>query len=140
MFLLTISYCFSVRYPGGSSLWCRHWGWGTWCATILLLLREKLSFIYIWFYFWFVRSLLIVGHHASGVFVKSVSLPLLPILEWFFYPLFRHKCSVISQVLSRGNHSICSCIYVVALGGYEFSTFLYHNFQMPPSFLYSLFL
>lgn len=71
----------------------------------------------------FVRSLPIVGCFTrGGIFSKNVSLPLLPVLMWSFYP-FSWRCSVSFQVCFRGNFSVCSCRFGVSVERDEFRIF-----------------
>lgn len=75
-----------------------------------------------------------VCHQAGGgVFGDSISLSLLPILMCFFYLLFWGRCSASSQILFRGNLSICSYIFIVFMGGGKLRLFLSHHLKPPPN-------
>lgn len=51
------------------------------------------------------------------VFGKTVSLPLLPVLVWSFYPLLWRSCLASFQVFFRGNWFVCSCRFGVSMKG-----------------------
>lgn len=57
-----------------------------------------------------------------------MSLPLLPVLVWFFYLFLWSRGSGCPQVLLRRNCSICSCIFVMSVGGGELRIFLKPSF------------
>lgn len=98
-----------------------------------LLLRKKLPLYFVWLLLFFLRCLPPTpteGCLSRGGVLMSMSLPLLPISLWNFYPLL-WNCSASSQVLFRGNFSICSCTSVVSMGKGEIMILLYCHFELP---------
>lgn len=69
--------------------------------------------------------------HRWG-FGKSMSLPLLLVLMWPFYLLLWRRHSASSQALFRGICSTRSCIFIVSMGGGEFSIFSHHHLEPLP--------
>lgn len=63
---------------------------------------------------------------------EIVSLPLLPISVLSFKPLVWRPCSSSFQVFFQGNYSICSCKFMVFVGGGEFRVFLGHHLKSSP--------
>lgn len=75
---------------------------------------------------------LVASCSGSGVFGKTVPLPLLDILTWPFYLLSSRRHSASSQVSFRENCSIDSCTLGVSVGGGEFRVFLGRHLEPPP--------
>lgn len=63
---------------------------------------------------------------------ETVSLPLRPISVLSFKPLVWRPCSSSFQVFFQGNYSICSCKFMVFVGGGEFRVFLGHHLKSSP--------
>lgn len=65
------------------------------------------------------------------LFEAGVSLPVLPISMWPFYPLMWSRCSASPHVVFRGICSIHSSISVASVGGGEFRIYLYCHLGQP---------
>lgn len=83
--------------------------------------------------FLFVRSLPLVGVHIGGrVFGKTMSLHLLLISVYPFYPLLWRSCfSSFSHLFFQREFSICNCRFGVSLGGGKFRVFLCCHLELP---------
>lgn len=90
--------------------------------------RSSILYMCVFIYVWHLSRLWVA---TAGVgFDKRVSLPLLHISLWLFYPYFWSKCSLSSQVFFRGICFIHNCMFVVYVGGGKFRIFLYSHLEL----------